>query len=104
MTTNPQAQPSRGEGGGGATEMGRAAGGGAAHFRGRQVKVGPGEVLQPLGGEEGGGARAGRGCVVLVIVLQQLRVRGQGVRGQTLSRTSRSQQSQPTLLSTRAVL
>lgn len=56
--------------------MGKAAGGGAAEFRGRQVEVGPGEVLQPLGGEEGGGARAGRGCVVLVIVLQQLRVRG----------------------------
>lgn len=53
--------------------MGRMAGGGVAEVRGRQVEVRPGDVLQLLGGEEGGGC----GCVVLVVVFQQLRVRGQ---------------------------
>lgn len=62
--------------------MGKLAGGGAAEFRGRQVKVGPSEVLQLLGGKEGGGARAGRGRVILVIILQQLRVRGQRSEGE----------------------
>lgn len=79
--THPQAKLSGGEGGGGATELGGMAGGGAAEVRGRQVEVGPGDVLQPLGGEEGGSAREGRGRVVLVVVLQQLRVRGQRSEG-----------------------
>lgn len=57
--------------------MGKAAGGGATKFRGRQIEVGPGKVLEPLGGEEGGGARAGRGRVVLVLIFQQLRIRSQ---------------------------
>lgn len=72
--------------------MGEAAGGRAAEFRGRQVELGPGEVIQPLGREEGGGTRAGRSRVVLVIVLQQLRVRSQSQRG-TLNCTLRSQRS-----------
>lgn len=43
--------------------------------------MGPGDVLQPLGGKEGGGARGGRGRVVLVVILQQLRVGGQRSEG-----------------------
>lgn len=62
--------------------MGKAARGGATEFSGRQVEVGPSEVLQPLGGEEGGGARAVHRRVVLVIVLQQLRVTGQRSEGE----------------------
>lgn len=62
--------------------MGKAAGGRSTEFRGREVEVGPIEVLQPQGRKEGGGVRGGRRRVILVIVLQQLRDRGQRSMGE----------------------